>query len=520
MRRQPVARSFRRKPVQEARFSRTARPEELPSPVGGWNARDAIDSMAKTDAIRLENWFPTQSNCVIRPGTSQFCDTGNAGKTIHTMMSYEYGAVSKMLAAVNGKIVDVSTATPSNLATGLANDYYVNEMFGGKLFMANGADTMKQFDGTSISNSTFTGVTLSNIIYVMGYKSRIFCVEKNTQKVWYGGVGSVSGALTAFDFSTVASIRGNLMMTARLKGDGGDGGNDDIFLAIFESGDVLAYTGSNPGDANNWSMIGRYKIGRPLSRFGIYNGDDDVYIITARGYEKLTEIVKYGESAPERLVMSNKIQGEVISDITFLNASNDWCMSVFPGGQMLIITVPRTSTSRRYHVRNINTKAWCKFKDFYAYSWTMFGTKCYFGSDDGKVYEFSFSYSTDNGSPIYADGQQAWNSLGYPGYVKAIKLCRATIASPSKPAVSVTVGSDYTDPAIVAYDSAGSAGGAAWDSAVWDSAVWGGAESIWRSWVSRNVEGHIVSLRLRAVCAGDSIKWNGSTILFSVGGPI
>ena len=307
---------------------------------------------------------------------------------------------------------------------------------------------------------------------------------------------------------------------AARRGDGGDGGNDDVFLAIFESGDVLAYTGSNPGDPNNWAILGKYKIGRPLSRFGVYNGDDDVYLITSRGYEKLTEIIKYGASAPERLVMSNKIQKDVIDDINFLGASNDWSMSLFPGGQMLIINVPRTTTSRRYHVRNINTGSWCKFRDFYAYSWAMFGTKCYFGSDDGSIYEFSFSYTSDNGASIYADGQGSWNSLGYPGYVKSIELCRATVAATVKPATSVTMGADFVDPTIVGYELAGESTSAVWDVAIWDTAAWGGAESTYRQWFSRSVEAHFVSLRLRVVANGDAVKWNGSTVLYSVGGPI
>ena len=30
----------------------------IPAPVGGWNARDSLDAMPPTDAIKLVNWIP------------------------------------------------------------------------------------------------------------------------------------------------------------------------------------------------------------------------------------------------------------------------------------------------------------------------------------------------------------------------------------------------------------------------------------------------------------------------------
>jgi hypothetical protein len=52
---------------------------------------------------------------------------------------------------------------------------------------------------------------------------------------------------------------------AAITRDGGSG-PDDFAAFVGETGKVAVYQGDDPGDANNWSLVGVYKIGRPLSR--------------------------------------------------------------------------------------------------------------------------------------------------------------------------------------------------------------------------------------------------------------
>lgn len=519
-RRQPVTTSFRRQPVAQARFVRRARTKSITAPVGGWNARDAIAAMAPTDAVSLVNWWPRQSDVVTRPGSKQFCDTGETGHRVQSLLQHSYGAIHTMLAGVNGKIYDVSTATKSLLSSGFASDYWVSDCLGGRTFLVNGADTMQVYDGSTLADATFTGVDLSTISFIEVYKERIFAVEKNSQRMWYGGVGSVTGALNVFDFSVVSSFKGNLMLLGRLKGDGGDGGNDDIFLAIFEEGDVIAYTGSDPDDPLNWSMLGKYHIGKPLSRFGIIDADDDLYLLTSRGYEKLGDLAKYGNSAPQRLILSYKIQQAVQDDINFVGVSDDWRLHLWPGGQMLIGNVPRPSTGRCYHARNINTGAWAKFRNFNAYAWSMFGIKCYFGGDDGKIYEFSDKYSSDNGVDIVSDAQPAWNFLGYAGYQKEVSLVQAVLSASSRPPTMVTVGVDFEALPVTTYETGESGTFYYWDQCYWDQAYWFGKTTTYRQWLSRSALGDAIGLRVRVQTNQAAVSWNKTNILFTLGGPL
>src|SRR3990167_3288274 len=107
--------------LQSARFGQAAAAKTLPPPVGGWNARDALDQMAAEDAYELDNWFPRTSDVILRGGSAPHCDTTETAD-VEMLESITVGATSKMIAAAGGAIYDVTTATPSSLATGYGSD--------------------------------------------------------------------------------------------------------------------------------------------------------------------------------------------------------------------------------------------------------------------------------------------------------------------------------------------------------------------------------------------------------------
>lgn len=524
VRRQPVqtvGRSRKRQPLREQRGAPNVRPKTLPPPVGGWNARDALSAMKPQDAVTLKNWFPQQSDCITRPGFSEQCDTGEASSNVKQLIPYEYSTYSTLIACANGKFIDVTTDTPSTLGSGYASDDWSFAYLSGLVIMANGTDALKSYNGSAIASPAYTGVTLSTLSHVSVFQSRAYFVQKDTQSMWYGGVGSVAGALTEFDFSSVASIRGNLLFTTHLKGDGGDGGTDDIFLAVFEGGDVIAYTGSDPGDATNWGKLGHYRIGRPLSRLGYAELDDDVYIATERGYAKMSELSKFGDTAPERLLVSNKIQAAVTADIKSAGETIDWRMTLYPKGQMFIVTSPLSGTARRYHVQNINTNAWCEFGDFLAYSWATLGGNLYFGGSGGVVYAFDDGSTDDNGTTIRGDCQQAWQILGTPGTTKILSLVKPYFFGTLEPSISVNAGQDYGPiPLAIFTTTEETSAAAVWDEAVWDVATWSYGESVFARWYSVNAIGDAIGIRITIDVPADRVRWNQTVMLYEQGGPL
>ena len=80
----------RRRLVQRA----AANVASVPSPVGGWNARDSLANMAPTDAVQLENYFPGVSNVVLRGGYVKHA-TGFPDD-VETLMTYSGGTAADL----------------------------------------------------------------------------------------------------------------------------------------------------------------------------------------------------------------------------------------------------------------------------------------------------------------------------------------------------------------------------------------------------------------------------------------
>jgi len=293
-----------------------------------------------------------------------------------------------------------------------------------------------------------------------------------------------------------------------------------MFIAVFAAGDVLAYSGSNPSDPTDWALVGHYRIGRPLSRLSFLAAQDDVYIITDRGYEEMSRVMSTGSSTRQVALLSDKIQLAVTDQIKTYGENIDWRVVMHQKGQMLIFTVP--SSSRRYHVQNINTKAWCEFLDFSANCWAVWQGDLYFGAaGDGIIYEFNDGSVSDAGVSIRADCQQAWSDMGYSSRVKRVNLLKPFIFSDYKPNLSINVGADYNNiPLAVFEGTATSSTQAEWDTAVWDTDTWSTALENQSTWHSKNAIGTVIGLRFTfdVETSGQRPQWNNTSIIFEVGG--
>ena len=51
----------------------------VPAPFGGLNSRDSIDLMKPTDAIIMNNFFPTVEKLTLREGYTSFCSGIGSG---------------------------------------------------------------------------------------------------------------------------------------------------------------------------------------------------------------------------------------------------------------------------------------------------------------------------------------------------------------------------------------------------------------------------------------------------------
>jgi hypothetical protein len=87
------------------RFS--ANTTSVPSPIGGWNARDSQANMNPMDAIQLVNWYPTPTDVTMRKGWTQF-----------SLLTTPTGAIAISTITRVGVIATLTTVSSHGLATG------------------------------------------------------------------------------------------------------------------------------------------------------------------------------------------------------------------------------------------------------------------------------------------------------------------------------------------------------------------------------------------------------------------
>lgn len=483
--------------------------------------------MSAREAVRLDNWFPRIGKVVSRPGYTQHCDT-TTGEPIAALLEYEYGSSHKMVASSNGALYEVSTATPTTLASSLSTTsvYWQGVQFGQYLIMCNGTDHAKSYDGSTVSDVAHTGLAGASWDFVHTHGNRLYVAEVDSATFYYSGVdAAASGALSSVDLSLAGLFRGNIEIICSISRDGG-AGPDDYIAFVSTSGDVLVYQGTNPGDANAWSKVGEYKIGRPLGRRAYVQADADVYILTNRGYESLAQNMVRGDAIRIEEMPSYKIQNEVLDRIDFAGISDQWSIAMYPLGQMMIVTVPRPGNTTEQHVRNTNTGAWCRFT-IPAHSWLQCGTSMYLGDDDGVVHIFDNGAVTDggttssNGTAIACDGQSAWTYLGYRDRLKKLNFVRQTLTFSLRPAIRTEMGVDFNGPTAptsvtIAADTAT---GYPWDDtgSVWDVAEWASPARTQQFTYKETGLGYAFSQRMQVDASLAQLEWGATTFVYERG---
>jgi hypothetical protein len=146
---------------------RTAITASLPSPIGGWNARDSLAEMNQLDAVQMVNFFPTPTDVTLRSGYTKF-SIGIAGDVL-SLLNYSSPTGRTLFASTSSTIYNASTPTATVSLTGNTSGQWVHTSLttaGGSFMPAvNGQDPMIVYDGTRWSRSatTSTAQTISSI---------------------------------------------------------------------------------------------------------------------------------------------------------------------------------------------------------------------------------------------------------------------------------------------------------------------------------------------------------------------
>ncbi len=506
-----------------------AQSQSLPAPIGGLNARDSVALMPETDAITLDNWFPSTTSVDLRKGYEEHATfTGKC----ETVIAYN-GVARGIFVAVNTSddlIIDATTGGAISTAvvggssptvqavTSARFDYQNFGTTGGQfLSLVNGADTPLQYNGSvwSASSMTGSGLTTSNLFTVAVYAERLWYAEKDTFNVWYLPLQSITGTLTKLPLGSLFKLGGSLSNIVTWSADTGSTLADFIAFVSTE-GEVVVFSGQNPASILTWSRIAQFRVGRPVTkgnRAWVKIGAESA-LITADGMIPLSLAVRQ-DRADLSAAISDKIRTRFNADVLAHGARFGWSAVLHPIGQKLVVNVPTLEGETSYQwVMNSQTKAWTRFTGWDAFCFESTRDALYFGGDGFLA--IADSGLDDDGDSITADAKQAFSYFGQRGRQKQMTMARPILSIDGPVSLVLGVDVDYrdVDPGSVV-PVAGNVGDP-WETE-WDVA-WTGAGVIYSSWNSVRGIGFAIAPRLKVQASGINLSWSATDFVYERGG--
>lgn len=496
---------------------RRAIPHSTPAPLLGWNARDPLSNMKEGYATILDNWFPEESSARVRKGYAEHV-TGITGN-VESLMAWNGPSSNKLFASANSAVYEVTSAGAVGSAefSSLSSIRWQATNFensaGSFLYIVNGADAPRYYNGSSWTTPTITGsgLTATNLIHVNAFKRRLFFIENNTLSFWYFPVETISGAISEFDIGPVCNKGGYLMAMGNWTLDAGDG-VDDLAVFVTSEGEAVVYQGTNPGDSDAWAHVGTYQIADPIGRRCLLKYGADLLIITEIGLVPLAPYLAKGGTDKGK-ALTDDITKAYITEVVENKNKFGWQAVFYPQGNKVLVNVPRTNNTHQ-HVMNSTTKAWCRFLDWEASCFAVFDDELYFGGS-GAVYKADTGNTDDDGD-INAEARTAFSYLGHRGRVKSIKMARPNLTTDGVVGLSIGVNVDFEDVEPSGTATFDEPSGADWDTAVWDDASWGGGTSIANDLLGVGGVGITAALRFQSSTQG-TIMWNSVDWLYELG---
>lgn len=494
-------------PTQRAQLRRisTAITKEIPAPVEGVNTRDTRARMKITHAIQLRNGVADGDRVMTRGGSIELA-SGLGGK-VGAGIGFDVGTDQHHVVAANSKIQKVtSVGGLSDLGTGFANNDWYFAMLKGRLFMVNGADGVRRWDGTTFDEPSFsgTGITVANLIGVHNYRGRLFFWEANSADFAYAAAGALSGTLTLFSLSEFVSQGGHIVAMANITRDGG-AGPDDMLAIFISTGEIIVYLGSDPGDVRNWLKIGNYKMPPLTGPRAIVPLGSNIWCQTQTDYVALADVMA-GRPLDASLAV------KLIKD-AYAAAANktEWQAIYHSGGNLAIFNAPRSDGKFDQHVLRVGRGGWSTYNDLDAAAWWSLGKEIYFGTTDGRVIQAEIG-TNDEGASIDFFVEQAPSNLGIVEK-KRVNAARAILETKGVVNYNFQIGFDYRQPAVPQPLSTAS-GGTPWGSP-WGS-PWSPPTIIDTAWRGARGVGTALGMNLR-INALQPISWLRTDLKVEVG---
>lgn len=491
---------------------------QIPTPIGGLNAKDALSAMPPTDAVILDNFFPDATYCELRRGHASHA-TG-CGAAVQSLMTYfALNGAEKLFAGANGKIWNVTTAgsAVSSYSTSITSNKWQWLNFtntGGTYLLAfNGSDTPLKYDGSVWSTNSITGSISSsaNILSGFQYNERVFLCEKNTLNLWYLASQAISSTATKLPLGGVFNKGGGLIGGGTFSFDTGLG-IDNYLVVVTNNGEAAMYSGANP--ATDFVLKGVFDIGVPVGNRPLVRVGGDLIVITTSGAVPMSAMIQNDRAKAATVAITDKIQTLFNRLARTVGANFGWEGIVYPKGGYLLVNVPEVDGVRqRQFVQNVITGSWCRFTGLNGNCWGLLNDDLYFGGNDGKVYHADYTRQ-DNGGQIPWDLKTAFNACGSPGQNKFFKALRPFLLTSGQAAFLGGVNVDYDDVAPTGQIVATPSTAGAWGTARWSISKWGGSGILVRDWLTVGRIGTTAAARFKGAASNISVQLNGFDIMY------
>lgn len=434
------------------------------------------------DSIRITKGLARYGGAFTAPTTA--FPTDDVTGQVRTLVEHKGVTARKMIAiTTEGTAYDVSATAASSLsAAGYADGRFQTANFNGYTFGVNGTDTPWRYDGSSWLATGFTGLTLTNLINVANVRNRLWFCEKDSANVWYGGIGSVTGTLTEFQLSQIAS-GGYCMAIGSWSRDSGAGA-DDVTVFIMDTGQVIVYEGD---PASTFSLVGKYQAPEPIGRQCTVKIGGELILITKSGFLPVSSIYT-GLGDVRAIDVWGVVAPGVEADYKLYGTLEGW-HGVFHGG-LAYFNVPTSDSAAKQYVLNTRNNAWTTY-DYPVYAFSPFGDDLYFSERNVGTIDKQ-SGITDNGAAITCLMRGGFSYPGGASTNQQYTAMRPNLSAKGSVTGRLTVDPDFAERTLTgdALTIVSGGGGTPWGSP-WGSS-WGSRATNPESWFTVNGMGRSV----------------------------
>ena len=488
----------------------------IQAPISGLNGIDSVDDMSEGYAVVLDNWIPGAGACFVRGGSKTLISQGS--ESIDTLFSFN----GELYFVTDGVIYNSninSTQAPVSVKAGLSNSVINTETYKNVILLCNGEDApMRITTSGLVEDIIFTsGITDPHeLVGANSFKGRMF-YHKEEGGFYYCEANSYQGELTYFDLSPQVDSTAVLKQIFQWSNDAGDG-VDDYCVFLFDNGQALVYQGTDPSSFDQWAIVGKYNMGRPLSIRSHCSFMGDEIVLTRSGWQNFKNAFSTGEY---RDVGVGKNVGFWAVQEADRNANRfGWEVDFFPEDKLVIVNIPTSEQQSIQHVMNTNTMAWSTFSGWNAKTFCAFDGRMFFGSCDGKIVQ-CLTNTDDDGTEIITNAVPAYNYLGSRANQKLVTGLAPVTTCRHFEMLGIQATSDYkTPPDFTLSYQVPPPGSTDWGSewgSPWTSGL--NAESR-RDWRSANKFGYAHSYRMRTISKGQIIRWYSTQVMFTDGGVV